>query len=183
MITLNLLPESYKIEYAFERKRRLIIFTIVVLCAIVLVFNTLLFSTYLYIRVWNSSAVGELEKQKSEESVKRIDEMESNVKNTNAVIETLVLVKKDITVAGPALEQMALLIKPGVYLKSIALNASDGVVNLTGFSKSRELVLDLETALNHSDFVVPGSVRSPITNIFTSKNIDFSFTFKVKNHQ
>ena len=181
MITLNLLPAHYKHEYAFERKKRLIIFVFVALCAITLVFNALLFSVYLYVKVWDSSVSAELEKQQGGESAKYIADLEKSVKNANKEIDALTGIQKDMTVSGPVLENMIMLIKPGVYLKNVSLNAATQDVAIGGFAKTRDLVLELEQALKTSDFVVSESVKSPVTNIFTSANINFSLTLKVKN--
>ncbi len=181
MITLNLLPENYKLEYAFERKKRLIVFVFIALCAIALIFNALLFSVYLYIKVWDSSVSEELEQQRGGESAKQIADLEKSVKNANAEIDALTKIQKDMTVSGPVVEHITMLVKPGVYLKSISLNAATQELALDGFAQTRDLVLELGEALKMSDVVVADSVKSPITNIFTSTNINFSFTLKVKN--
>lgn len=182
MLTLNLLPERSKLEYAFEQKKRLIVFVFITLCGITFTFDVLLGSIYFYMKAMQSSVVKELELQETDEGTKLIFQIEKSVKNTNSTIAGLVSVVKERTVAGLVLEKITLLAKPGVYLKSLSLNAGQGTVSIDGFAETRELVLDLESMLNKSDFVVPGSVSSPITNIFTSKNIHFSFTFKVTNH-
>lgn len=182
MLTLNLLPEQSKLEYAFEQKKRLVVFVFIALCGITFMFDALLGSIYVYMKIMQSSVAKELELQETDEGTRQIFQIEKGVKNANAAIAGLTSVVKERRVAGPVLEKIALLAKPGVYLKNLSLDAGQGTVSVDGFAITRELVLDLESMLNKSDFIVPGSVSSPITNIFTSKNIHFSFTFKVRNH-
>ncbi len=182
MLTLNLLPEQSKLEYAFEQRKRLIVFVFVVLCGIVFLFDALLGSVYIYMRSTQTSIADDLELQKIDDSTKHIFQIEKDIKNANSAIISLVSVTKERTVAGPILEKIAFLVKPGIYLRNLSLDAVQGMVTINGFATTRELVLDLESMLNESDFIIPGSVTSPITNIFTNKNINFSFTFKVKNN-
>ena len=51
MLTLNLLPEQHKREYALEIKTRFAVFVFISLAAILVVFIALLFSAYLYLRI------------------------------------------------------------------------------------------------------------------------------------
>lgn len=182
MLTLNLLPEHSKLEYAFERRKRLIVFVFIALCGITFIFDALLSAVYFYVKEQDRSFAAQLEKQKAAEDSKYIDDLEKSIRDANSEVAALGAIRKDMTASGPVFEKIAKLIRPGVDLKNISLNAVNGDVGINGFAKTREAVLALEEDLKNGDFVVPDSVQSPVTNIFTSQNIHFTFRFKVKNH-
>ncbi len=177
MLTLNLLPEYYKKEYLFEKKRRFSVFFGVSLCGIFLVFCALLFSTYLFLVIQEKSFRSSLDARNVAEASQRLDAVKKEINALNKKVSALKAVKNEIDPVAPVLEKISLLIEPGVFVEGLSLDAEAGMASISGFSETRERVLSLASALAGSDFARPDSLRSPIQNILKEKGVQFSFTF------
>lgn len=177
MLTLNLLPQQYKHEYAFEKKKRFTVFLCIFISLILILFNALLFSTYLFLTIGEKAAHDTIEAQQSTDIVKRLTDIEKDIKAANAKISTLVNAEKEIVLVAPIIEKTAAITPEGMYLKTIALDAHTKNVNITGFSNTRDAVLAIAKRLSESDFVDPQSVKNPVKNILKESEIDFTFSF------
>ncbi|MBI1754970.1 hypothetical protein HY250_00775 [Candidatus Azambacteria bacterium] len=180
MLTLNLLPERYKVEYLFEKKKRFLVFFGISLCLILSVLCALLFSTYLFLVISQKSLAATLEARRQAEVSTRLEAIKEEIQGLNTKIGTVKSAKKGVVFFGPTLEKIIVLVEPGVYLKNISFDAKTKIVNVLGFADTREKVLLLSVALSAGDFVLPNSLISPIANILKEKDIDFSFTFNLK---
>ena len=180
MLTLNLLPEQYKREYALEIKTRFAVFVFISLAVILAVFIVLLFSAFFYLRIQVNSMEESLVNQRTAANAKPMLSLEKDIKALNAKIGIAAKARSDIFPVAPALEKIALLIKQGAYLKSVSLDNKTGAVNIAGFASTRDLVLDLKGDLVSSEFVKPDSIQDPIQNILKDKKIDFTFTFQLR---
>ena len=180
MLTLNLLPEQYKREYALEIKTRFAVFVFISLAVILAVFIALLFSAFFYLRIQVNSMEESLVSQRTAANAKPMLSLEKDIKALNAKIGITAKARSDIFPVAPALEKIALLIKQGAYLKSVSLDNKTGAVNIAGFASTRDLVLDLKGDLVSSEFVKPDSIQDPIQNILKDKKIDFTFTFQLR---
>ena len=181
MLTLNLLPEQYKREYAFEIKMRFAVYVFISLAVILAVFIALLFSVYLYLKIQVNSMEGSLVNQRTDANARPMLSLEQDIKSLNAKIGVVAKARSAVSPVAPALEKIALLIKPGAYLKSVSLDGNTNTVNIAGFATTRDLVLDLKKDLGSSGFIKPDSIQDPIQNILKDKKIDFTFTFKLNN--
>ena len=181
MLTLNLLPEQYKREYAFEIKMRFAAYVFISLAVISAVFIALLFSVYLYLKIQVNSMEGSLVNQRTDANARPMLSLEQDIKSLNAKIGVVAKARSAVSPVAPALEKTALLIKPGAYLKSVSLDGNTNTVNIAGFAVTRNLVLDLKKDLGSSGFIKPDSIQDPIQNILKDKKIDFTFTFQLNN--
>lgn len=177
MLTLNLLPQHYKEEYLFEKKRRLTVFFGISLCLIMVVFCALLFSTYFFLVIQKKSFSASLDARKATEASRRLSEVKKEISAFNKKIGILKIAQAGINPLAPVLEKIAFLVEPGVFVESLSLNAETKAISVSGFSETRERVLSLAAALAQSDFVLAGSLQSPIQNILKEKGVHFSFTF------
>jgi Tfp pilus assembly protein PilN len=177
MLTLNLLPEPFKEEYRYEKKKRLVMSLGISLCLIVIVLDALFFSTYLFLRIYQGTFDDGLVALRQSEVALRLAEVKRNTRALNARISFLDKARSEAVSAGPLLEKVARLVEEGVYLRSVSMDASARTVNILGFAETREAVLALEEALSGSDFVAPDSLKSPVKNILKEKDVEFSFTF------
>ncbi len=75
------------------------------------------------------------------------------------------------------LMEFASIVPPGNRVDSLLIDNRTGMVEIRGFSTTRENVLAFEKALNDNPFFT--EVKSPLTNLLNPKNIDFSFTAKL----
>ncbi|MBI5912903.1 PilN domain-containing protein [Candidatus Azambacteria bacterium] len=177
MLTLNLLPDQYKNEYALEQKRRLVAHISIIMCLIAILFNVLLGSVYAFVFTYEQSLRQSIETQTTTDTVKRLSAIEKNVRELNTSIGALATADAEIIPLAPVLERIAALVGQDAYLKSISMDANTKTVSIAGFAKTRAAVLALAEALQKSDFVAEGSVKNPIKNILKEENIDFTFTF------
>lgn len=181
MLTLNLLPQQYKHEYAFEKKKRFTVFLCIFISSILALFNALLFSTYLFLTIGEQAAHDTIEAQQSTDIVKRLTDIEKDIRAANTKIGTLVNAENEIVLVAPIMEKTAGLIGEGAYMKSAALDASSKNVNITGFAETRSAVLAIAKRLSESDFVDAQSIKNPVKNILKESGIDFTFSFTFLN--
>lgn len=179
MLTLNLLPEQYKREYALEIKARFAVLVFISLSVISVIFIALLFFVYFYLKIQINSMEKALANQRLASSAQPMLSLEQDIKSLNAKIGAVSKARSDIFPVAPTLEKLALLIKPGYYLKNVSFDNKSGTVNIIGFAATRDLVLSLKDDLVSSEFVKPDSVQDPIQNILKDKKIDFTFTFQL----
>jgi len=179
MLTINLLPPQYKEEYILEKKKRFAVSFIISLCFIAALLAALLFSTYFILTIRKSSFDAALETRQQADTSKQLAAIKDGVRGLNKQIAELKTARAGIIPLGTPLEHLAILIKPGVYVKSISVDTQNKKVVLSGFADTRDEVLSLGSALDESDFVEQGSLQSPIANILKEKAVDFSFTFNL----
>ncbi len=177
MLTLNLLPDQYKNEYALERKRRFVAHSSIIMFFIAILFNVLLGSVYLFVFTYEQSLRQSIETQTTTDTVKRLSVIEKKVRELNANIGILAKADDEIISLAPVLERITALVGQDAYLKSVSMDASTKTISVAGFAKTRAAVLAFADALKKSDFVAEGSVKNPIKNILKEENIDFTFTF------
>jgi len=179
MLTLNLLPEQYKEEYRFERKKRLIVSVGISLSLIFFVCNALLASTYVFLTIYQKSFEDGLEARQTSEVAVRLAEVKKSIRTLNTNVALLQGMRGEIFPVAPILERISLLVKPGIYVRTLSFDAVSKTVQLAGFAQTREGVLELADALSGSDFVLPGSLESPVKNILKEEEIEFTFTFQI----
>ncbi len=180
MITINLLPEEYKKEFAYEKTKRFFTFVFLSLYFIVIVFSLLLFGAYFFLKVELSTWQEKIDAEKTDEKVKRILGLEETIKLTNKKIQTINNAKKEKTEVSKLIESIIPAVGDRIYLTSLSLNADAKKVSLSGFALSRDDVLKFESFLKNSQFVKEGTLVSPKSNILKRENIDFQFSFNIK---
>lgn len=180
MLTLNLLPEQYKYEYRFEKKKRFFVFVILSCSSVMALFAALLVSVYLFLQIQEKSLKETFEIQQSAQYVRHASDLEKEVNAANVKIDALEKARKQMFPVSPALDRLTALIKPGLYLENFSLRSAGREVSMSGFAESRDLVLELESLLASNEIVESGSVYSPIRNILKNKDINFTFRLQLK---
>lgn len=180
MLTLNLLPEHYKAEYALEKSRRLMMFFGVSLCFISAMFLALLYSTHVFLVIQEESLNEALGTRQQAEIGKKLSTLKEQTSTLNAKIGRVKSAYGEVRAHAQVVEGVALLAKPGIYIKSLSLDAQTRTVMLAGFADTRDLVLAFGDALAKSEFAEPNTLASPITNILKEKSVEYSFTFMLK---
>lgn len=180
MITLNLLPENYKSELNLEKTRRFVIFIFTSLGFMVVIFTFLLFAEFVFLKIENQSWLERLENEKATEKGKQILELEKNIKTTNEKISIVAKVQEDALSISSIIESLSVVIQPEAHLNSLTINRDNKKTNIAGFALTRDAVLSMEAALKGNEFMQPGTLISPKTNILKAEDIDFSFTFSIK---
>lgn len=177
MLTLNLLPNHYKHEYVFEKKKRFTVFLCIFISLILVFFNALLFSTYLFLSINESAVKDAIGAQQSTDIVKRLTDIEKDIRAANTKIGTLVNAEKEIIPIAPIVEETTKLVGDGAYMKTLSLDAASKNVNFTGFADARSAVLAIAQRMAKNDFVDPQSIKNPVKNILKESEIDFTFSF------
>lgn len=180
MLTLNLLPERHKEEYIFEKKRRFAVFFGVSLCVIAFVFCALLFATYFFLVIQEKSFRASLDARRSASASQRLHAVKKDISALNKKVDLLKIAQGGMYPLAPVLEKISLLIEPGVSVESVSLDAQAKAASMSGFAETRESVLALAAALAQSDFILSGSLQSPIQNILKEKGVRFSFAFTLR---
>lgn len=181
MLTLNLLPEQYKKEYEFEKRKRFIVFSLVSFGMIFLVFLALLFFTYAFLSIHKRSLQEALAVQRSTDIIKRVATLEKEVQQANSKISSVFQLNSSIRKAAPILDNLSKINIPGLYFTSITFDNDTRKVVINGYASRRELVLKLEKELSNNKMVKVGSLESPIQNILHSRDINFKFEFVVND--
>lgn len=177
MLTLNLLPDQYKNEYALEKKRRFVAHITTILFFIALLFNVLMGSVYAFVLTYEQSLRQSIETQSATDTVKRLSGIEKKVRDLNTHIGGLTKTGEEIISLASVVERIARVVGSDAYLKNVSIDANTKTVSVVGFAKTRSAVLAFAEALQKSDFVAPGSVKNPIKNILKEEDIDFNFAF------
>ena len=181
MIKINLLPEEYKKEYNLEGLRRLSVFVFLSLYFIVAVFIVLLFATHIFLETESKSWLGQIESEKSTEKVKQVLGLEDDIEIVNNQINIIRTAQARPFDASNVLSSIASVVERNVYLSSLSLNSEKKQISISGYALTREAVLDLEKSLKENEWVDGATLVSPRSNILKKEDINFDFTFDIKN--
>ncbi len=180
MITINLLPEEYKKEYAFEKARRFSVLIFLSLYFIIIVFTALLFGVAAFLKIETNFWSNKIESEKSTEKVQQVLSLEESIRNINKKISIIKKADKESVNIVSILNNLSNIMNEDMYLKTLTINSETKNVNMEGFSSTRDDVLNLEEALRKSEWIDAETLVSPNSNILKEKDINFSFAFKIK---
>ncbi|MEK7453009.1 MAG: hypothetical protein AAB614_02125 [Patescibacteria group bacterium] len=180
MITVNLLPEEYKKEYAIERSRRFFVFVFLSLYCIIIMFFVLLFGAGTFLKIETKSWVERIDAEKSTEKIKQVLSLEDDVKVINNKIKIIQRARGEYFNLADVIISISPLFGDGIYLKNLTINVDEKKINMSGFALTRNDVLGLEDFLRKNEFAREDSLIFPRSNILKSEDIDFSFNFNLK---
>ncbi len=172
---INLLPEQYKKELIQEENWKLVLI-------LVILFSFFLFCLSLLLFLIKFQQENEIQFQKNlllfkEEEFSQIHNLEEKFNLTNQKLSHLNAFYQKKFGLTQFLEQIYQIIPPGIYFNSFSYQADDGLVTLSGFAPTVELLLDfknnLEEQKNLKEISFPSSIWIKLTDI------DFSVSFKV----
>lgn len=179
MKTINLLPKNRQKELFYEK----------VLSKILLVIWMTVFSflivvgIQLYSKFYMQSKLGavkqEIEQLKIQVSKKENSETKDKLKALNALTADY----KNLIASSPkwskVIEAFAKLPPAGIRVSTFVVNNSSKVVTVSGFSPSRDSVIEFyEAILGDSENFY--NVDYPLQHIIRAKDVSFSFSFNVK---
>ncbi len=174
---INLLPEEGKKEFIMERKIKIV--TILgTLSLVFLVFlGVLLFSVKIYILSQLQSEKTSFNLENLSIDTPEIKALEKNTKELNQKISQLNSFYKEQTSISQVLEEISNILPSETYLTSFSYQKEKSQVNLFGFAKTRENLLDFKKSLENQKNIT--NIYSPISNLTKPIDIDFFFSFNL----
>jgi len=183
MINVNLLPEEYKKEYKLEKARRLAVFIFLSLYITVIIFFGLMIGTYFFINSESKVWAAKIEEEKSTEKVKQVLSLEQDIKTANNKIDIISnSLKNGSNVAG-ILKSISSVSDNRSYFENLSLNFITKKASISGYSLTRDAVLEMSDKLQQNEFIDPQGFQNPKTNILKKDDIDFSFLFNIKSNE
>lgn len=180
MRLINLLPKPRQEQLHFER----ILQTLYVVIWLSVASFGLVFlaqvATKIYLGREDNATRAEIEVLKSQLDNKENAQVQKEIKAINDVVGDY----KNLAAGSPkwskVLKAFAPLPPAGIKINSFAVNNSSKVVNITGVSPTRELVIQLYNNINadSEDF---SNIDYPLDNLVKETNAAFHFTFNVND--
>ena len=177
---LNLLPQEEK-----EKLARIRLNWSVVSYGSILVFIMVLFSLALYIIAVSiySQQISLAKKLvlafKSPETL-ILHKAEHNLKEFNRVLIKYSRITGQTRKYSAYLKSIAALVPEGVRLKTLYIDQREDKIVLTGKADLRQQVLELQKSIESSPLFQ--LIQAPIANLLEAENVDFSFSFKVREN-
>lgn len=177
MLRINLLPPQKKKELKLEKINHLVVFYGSLVIISFLLFLILLFNIQLFLS-WKISDIKNQITAK-ETSLENQNDLEEKIKNLNNTLTKITKAQAEQPLWSPTIEKLASLIPSNVQLKNLSGNLESQIINLSGFSPTREKILLLESSLKNSpQFEI---TNAPLSNLTKPTNIDFQFGLKIKD--
>lgn len=178
---INLLPPSQKEELLEEKKLKLVLILGIVILGFLASLSLFLFA----IKISVSSKL-QIQKNlfdlKAEElQIAQNQELEGEIKSYNQILSRLDSFYKDGLDISNVLEKISSFLPEGVYLKSLDFDFSNNKILITGFSPTREKLLEFKKNLEKTnDFA---EINFPTLNWVEEFNINFSASFKLDDNK
>lgn len=180
---INLLPPEYKKELSKEEQFKIVLNLGIFVLLFLFCFSLILLSIEIYV-----SGQLEIKKQFIEQSQKEmkfseIEDLEQKIKFVNENVSKLALFYENQTSIIKISEEISNMLPDGIYLNNISINTSKEkdyrfLVSLSGFSPSRELLLELESNIKKKQEFFKDS-SFPQSTWTKPVDIDFSLNFKI----
>jgi len=175
---INLLPVLQKEKLLAERNLKLVFISGIVIFAVLISLGLLLFLA-------KNSISADLEVQKiytkqkeTELQLPRLIDLEKKINNANATFSELSLFYKNGGSLVDILTKISRALPQGIYLTSINANPSLTQFSLTGFSKTREILLILKGNLEKETSFA--EIYFPPENWVAPIDVNFVVNFKIK---
>ncbi len=178
MKIINLLPKPRQQELRFENIYRGIVRTIFVsLASFVLVFVAQA-GTKVYLTAEKNSLEQQTQKVQQQINSNNNEDLKIKIETINNLATDYLNLAAGSPAWSKVLQAFAIIPPPGVQILSFQLDPVSRQVMITGFSPTRDLVIQLRTNLvnDTQDF---SNVDYPLENIARPTNINFHYTFTV----
>jgi Tfp pilus assembly protein PilN len=174
---INLLPVEQKEELLEERNLKMVL----ILGIVALGFLVCLFLFLFAIKISISSKldVQKISVDQREEELKNSQnqKLETEINNYNQVLMQLESFYKNNFNLSDNLEKISTVLPEGVYLKSLNFNLENKKISISGFSPTREKLLELKGNLEKTnDFK---NINFPPSSWIEAVNVNFTADFKI----
>lgn len=174
---INLLPPQQREELLAEEKFKLILTLGIIILAFLLSLILILFLIKISLSTDLEIQKIYFEQRKKELETLGIQELEERIKDYNLTLSKLKTFYQDKADLISILEKIFQALPQGTYLTSLNFNPQISQFSLTGFSPSREILLQFKENLEKTAGFK--EIDFPVQNLIQTTNIDFSVNFKI----
>lgn len=178
MLKFNLLPPKEKKEIEIANLSRFIAFVSAQLLALLAVFVILLLTTYFYLSTLVKAQDRLIEIEQKDTRTQRLADIEGMIKQTNQIIDHVFANQKKTILLTPILEEITRIVPTGVYLTNFSYQRETNQIKISGRADQREDFLLFQK--NISEDALFTELESPLSNLLKQKEVDFNFSFKIK---
>lgn len=174
MITINLLSPQEKKAITLEKSNISIIGSFIVLFMVLISLSIILYT------------ISDLQKENLKSLTRQTDSIqkflnkednkiiEDKVDKINSYLSVIKKIQDNKTDFSKTLIEISTITPKGIRLYNLKLNKEEKKFELSGNANSRDNLLKLQENLNKSQYFT--KIESPISNLISPTNINFSFT-------
>jgi len=177
MIKLNLLPPEEKQEIASQKTFIKVLSWGFSSFVFVLIFLAMLSSIWLYSLIQLNSIQGIADELEASPQNQIFKDIKKEIDGINQKLQSFNKLKSQEMDYSFYLQKLTELTNPGIKFNSVLFDGNK--VSLAGQAVSREALLSFKDALEGSSFFQ--NVNTPLSNFLKQNNIDFTFSFELKN--
>lgn len=175
---INLLPPKQKEELLAQEQFKIVLILGIVIISFLLSLALILFSIKTFMESDLQIEKIFIEQKEKELKNLKIEDLEEKIKEYNITLSKLNDFYQKQKSLTEVLEKISKTLPEKIYLTTFNFDYSNSQISLSGFSPSRELLLELKENLEKSgDFK---DINFPPTTWIESNNINFTVTFKMK---
>lgn len=176
MITLNILPPEEKEIIATQQALRKILVMGSLSLVFILIFLLLLSSIWLLLTVQLKSTEAIFKEAEASAQGKAFQELRKEINKINQQLQNVDQLQNKTRNYSFVLERLTELVPPGIRFKNIFINEND--IFLKGHATTREALISFKDVLEKSPYFE--EIKSPLSNFLKQREIEFSFSFKIK---
>jgi len=175
---INLLPPQQKEELLEEERLKLVLTWGIIILAFLVSLSLILILIKIFL-----SADLEIQKTYFEQRKKKLEspviqEVEAKIKNYNLALSKLESFYQGQLDLTSILEKISQTLPEGIYLTTLSFNPQTSQISLSGFSPSREKLLQFKENLEKTEGLK--EIYFPASNWIPATDIDFLVNFKIK---
>lgn len=175
---INLLPPIQKEELKQEETFKLVLILGTVILAFLISLTLILFSIKISLLADLEIQKIYFEQRKKELESPIIQELEEKIKNYNLTLSKLKTFYQEQLNLTSILEKIFQTLPQGTYLTNFNFNPQISQISLTGFTPSRETLLQFKENLEKTEYFK--EIDFPTKNWLQATDIDFSVNFKIE---
>lgn len=179
MLKLNLLPPQGKKEAKLEMINQTIMSFGIIIFLFLLISALLVFVSQVFLNMNLEELEDKITFEQSREQIKTIEDLESRIKYLNERLILLDSLQDKQSKFSDTLEKIIQEMPLGIQLHSLSINKELKKITLTGYAPAREQVLEIKDNLEKS--AVWTDVYAPLSNFVDPRDIDFQFSFLIKD--
>jgi Tfp pilus assembly protein PilN len=180
MKRINLLSKTKQTELFFEDLYRGVV-TLVVLGTFVLLAGVVIqIAVWVYLQQKEASVIAEAAAIQQQIDESENAQLKAKVKEINALMSDFDRLATQTPQWSRVLKAFAQLVPNGVKITNFSADAATGTIEISGYSPSRELVIELYNNIN-GDKEHFKEINYPLENVAKPTNIIFNYTFTVQD--
>lgn len=181
MIEINLLPPQ-QIKAREEKKYfRKIIASFLLLFIILIISSCLLFVLKNTLALYINSQKDELFSLNNYFNQEKNKKIEQDVENINKILSRISTIEKNKTDWSKILFELVKITPNDVSFVNLKISEEDKKIEIIGLAKTRESLLTFQDNLEKSEYFE--NITSPISNIISPTNINFSIDAKLTKNE